>query len=217
MINGHCRTPRNMSDFFLQVCQSWLFFILRTTAFPWSNIPTRDFWGSNPPLPLWPHPTLQHSFPYTRNSNTLATWCEELTRWKRPWCWERLRAGGGEEEEMAGWHHWLNGHRFGWTPGAGDGQGGLACCGSWGGKESDTTERLNWTELTQERVCPVGGGRVGRKSWACSASTLPLSHLCLPTVGCTAICSLPWVSLPAVAGWRVWMRWASVSPRWRHT
>ena len=46
------------------------------------------------------------------------------------------------EDEMVGWHHQLNGHGFGWTPG-GDGQGGLACCSSWGRKESDTTERLN--------------------------------------------------------------------------
>ena len=46
---------------------------------------------------------------------------------------------------MVGWHHRLNGHGFGWTPGVGDGQGGLVCCGSWGRKESDTTERLNWT------------------------------------------------------------------------
>ena len=46
-------------------------------------------------------------------------------------------------DEMAGWHHQLNGHGFGWTLGAGDGQGGLARCGSWGRKESDTTERLN--------------------------------------------------------------------------
>ena len=51
------------------------------------------------------------------------------------------------EDEMAGWHHWLNGHGFGWTLGVGDGQGGLACCSSWGRKESDTTERLNWTEM----------------------------------------------------------------------
>ena len=50
---------------------------------------------------------------------------------------------GMTEDEMAGWHHRLNGHGFGWTPGVGDGQGGLACCGSWGHKESDTTERLN--------------------------------------------------------------------------
>ena len=45
--------------------------------------------------------------------------------------------------QMAGWHHRLNGHEFEWTPGTGDGQGGLACCNSWGHKESDTTE-LNW-------------------------------------------------------------------------
>ena len=51
------------------------------------------------------------------------------------------------EDEMVGWHHRHNGHRFGWTPGVSDGQGCLACCGSWGRKESDTTEQLNWTEL----------------------------------------------------------------------
>ena len=50
------------------------------------------------------------------------------------------------EDEMAGWHHWIYAHEFGWTLGVGDGQGGLTCCDSWGGKESDTTERLNWTE-----------------------------------------------------------------------
>ena len=54
---------------------------------------------------------------------------------------------GMTEDETVGWHHWLNGHGFGWTPGVGDGQGGLACCGSWGHKELDMTERLNWTEL----------------------------------------------------------------------
>ena len=77
---------------------------------------------------------------------TLATSCKELTHWKRPWCWEGLRAGaeGETEDEMAGWHHQLNGHEFGWTPGVGDGQGGLACCDSWGHKELDMTERLNW-------------------------------------------------------------------------
>ena len=51
---------------------------------------------------------------------------------------------------MVGWHHRHNGHGFGWTPGVGDGQGGLACCDSWGRKESDTTEWLNWTELKKE-------------------------------------------------------------------
>ena len=51
---------------------------------------------------------------------------------------------GTTEDEMAGWHHRLDGHEFEWTPGVGDGQGGLACCNSWGCKESDTTEQLNW-------------------------------------------------------------------------
>ena len=52
------------------------------------------------------------------------------------------------EDEMAGWYHRLNGREFEWTPGVGDGQGGLACCDSWGWKESDTTERLNRTEAS---------------------------------------------------------------------
>ena len=50
---------------------------------------------------------------------------------------------------MAGWHHWLHGHESGWTPGVGGGQGGLACWDSWGRKESDTTERLIWCDLSQ--------------------------------------------------------------------
>ena len=50
---------------------------------------------------------------------------------------------GTREDAMVGWHHRLNGHWFGWTPGVGDGQGGLVCCGSWSRKESDTSERLN--------------------------------------------------------------------------
>ena len=54
---------------------------------------------------------------------------------------------GTTEDEMAGWHHWLDGGEVEWTPGVGDGQGGLACCDSWGRKESDMTERMNWTEL----------------------------------------------------------------------
>ena len=57
---------------------------------------------------------------------------------------------GTTEDEMAGWHHWLNGRESEWSPGVGDGQGGLVCCDSWDRKESDTTEWLNWTELTEE-------------------------------------------------------------------
>ena len=54
---------------------------------------------------------------------------------------------GTTEDETAGWHHRLDGCESEWTPGVGDGHGGLACCDSWGCRESDTTERLNWTEL----------------------------------------------------------------------
>ena len=53
----------------------------------------------------------------------------------------------GTEDEMAGWHPWLDGRESEWTPRVGDGQRGLACCDSWGHKESDTTERLNSTEV----------------------------------------------------------------------
>ena len=64
---------------------------------------------------------------------------------------------GLTEDEMAGWHHWLNGHEFEWTPRVGVGQGGLACCDSWGRKESDMTERLNCIELM--------GFQIVKKSW----------------------------------------------------
>ena len=57
------------------------------------------------------------------------------------------------EDEMAGWHHRLNGHESEWTPGVGDGQGGLACCNSWGCKESDMTEWLNWTDHSSWKNC----------------------------------------------------------------
>jgi len=59
---------------------------------------------------------------------------------------------GTTEDERAGWHHRLDGREFGWTPEVGDGQGGLACCGSWGRKELDTTGRLNWTDWSNLRI-----------------------------------------------------------------
>ena len=75
-------------------------------------------------------------------------WCEELTHWERPWCWERLKVGreGDDRRLDCGWHHRLNGQV--WVNSRScDGQGDLACCSPWGRKESGTTERLNWTEL----------------------------------------------------------------------
>ena len=63
---------------------------------------------------------------------------------EKDWWWEEK---GTTEDDIVGWHHWLNGHEFDWTPAVGNGQGGLACCSPWASKVSDTTERLNWTEL----------------------------------------------------------------------
>ena len=67
---------------------------------------------------------------------------------KDPWCCEVLgqEEKGMTEDEMAGWHHQLDAPEFGWTLEIADGQGGLACYDSWGRKESNTTEQLNWTE-----------------------------------------------------------------------
>ena len=77
---------------------------------------------------------------------------------------------GTTEDEMAGWHHWLDAHEFGWTPGVGDRQGGLACCDSWGRKESDTTEQMNWTEVQQGWFCS------GSKTWSIRGFFFFLPH-----------------------------------------
>ena len=77
---------------------------------------------------------------------------------------------GTTEDEIAGGHHRLDGREFEWTLGVGDGQGGLACCDSWGRKESDTTEQLNWTELTEFK-------NIGRKSDDALAPNTVLKNL----------------------------------------
>ena len=121
--------------------------------------PTSPFWRRSALGFLWKEGC------QSWNSSTLATLCEELTHWKRLWCWEGLRAGGEGDDRgwdgwmasLVGWHHWLDGHESEWTLGVGDGQGGLVCCDSWGRKESDTTEWLNWTEgpilLSYKVIC----------------------------------------------------------------
>ena len=85
-------------------------------------------------------------------AQTLVLWPPHAKNWLigkdsdagRDWGQEEK---GMTEDEMAGWHHRLNGCEFGWTVGVGDGQGDLACCDSWGRKESDWATELNWTEL----------------------------------------------------------------------
>ena len=86
-----------------------------------------------------------------QNNRWVRTWPPHVKSWligKDPDAgrdWEQEEKGM-TEDEMAGWRHRLYGHECEWTPGGGDGQGGLACCDSWGRKELDTTEWLNWTE-----------------------------------------------------------------------
>ena len=65
------------------------------------------------------------------SSNILATWREESTHWKKPWCWENWgEEKGATENEVVGWHHQLNGHKFKQTLGDSEGQGNMACCSS---------------------------------------------------------------------------------------
>ena len=102
--------------------------------------PTSPFWRRSVLGFLW------KEWCWSWNSSTLATSCEEWPKDSdagRDWGQEEM---GMTEDEMAGWHHRLDGRESEWTPGVGDGQGGLACCDSWGRKESDTTDWLNWTE-----------------------------------------------------------------------
>ena len=86
------------------------------------------------------------------SSNTLATWCEELPHLKRPWCWERLKAGGeGDDRGWDGWMASLTQWAWVWVN-SGSWQGGLVCCSLQSGKESDTTEviELHWTTRHEE-------------------------------------------------------------------
>ena len=135
------------SDFGAPRNKVWHCFHCFPIYFPWSD-GTRC------------HPSLTYSFSYLepvfgRNdakAETPVLWPPHVKSWLigkdsdtgRDWEQEEK---GTTEDEMAGWHHRLDGCEFKWNPGVGDGQGGLACCSSWGRKELDTIERLNWIEL----------------------------------------------------------------------
>ena len=97
---------------------------------PWDFFGRNDAKAESPVL--WP--PHEKSLLIGKDSDAMRDWGQEEK--------------GTTEDEMAGWHHWLNECKSEWTPGVGDGQGGLAWCDSWGCKELDTTERLNWTDTT---------------------------------------------------------------------
>ena len=109
-------------------------------------------------------------------AETPVLWPPHVKRWLigkdsdagRDWGQEEK---GTTEDEMAGWHHWLDGREFEWTPGVGDGLGGLACCDSWGRRELAMTEWLNGTELNYK----------------------PKLHLTTRSSNCTTMCLPNWV------------------------
>ena len=95
------------------------------------NIHWKDWcwsWNSNTPILMW------------RTDYLEKTWDDAGKDWRQEGKWT-------PEDEMVGWHHWLDGHEFEQARRVGEGQGSLVCCNPWGHKESDTTEQLNWTEL----------------------------------------------------------------------
>ena len=125
----------------------------------WTVVLTKTFESPLDCVEIQPvHPKGDQSWVFIGNtdveSETQILWPPDTKRWlirKAPgagkdWGQEEK---GTTEDEMVGWHHQLDGHGFECIPGVGDRQGGLACCGSWGRKESDTTEWLNWTELKE--------------------------------------------------------------------
>ena len=124
------------------------------------------------------------------NYNTLDTWWEELTHWKRPWCWERLKAGGEgmTEDHKVGCHHQLDGREFDQALGVGDGQGSLAWCCPWGHKELDMTEWLKWAELSKDQCV--------------------YTQLCL-TLGNPLDCILPVSSVHGIFQARIW-EWVAI-------
>ena len=122
-----------------------------------------DSWESlglqgDPTSPFWRRSALGFLWKEWAKAETPVLWPPHAKSWLigkdsdagRDWGQEET---GTTQDEMAGWHHQLDGHEFEWTPGVGDGQGGLACCNSWGRRESDMIERLKWTELTVVHAC----------------------------------------------------------------
>ena len=105
----------------------------------------------------------------------------------------------GTTDDMVGWRHQLKGHGFGWTLGVGDGQGSLVCCRSWGHKESDRTEQLNWTEQNYKNL-PANAGDVR------DASSIPRSRRS-PGGGNSNPLNIlawriPWTELEGYSPWR---------------
>ena len=133
----------------------------------------------------------------------------------KDWRWEEK---GTTEDEMVGWHHWLDGHEFEQALGVGDGQGSLACCSPWGCKESDTAERLNWIQLLW-RVPPVAPD--GKES-ACNVGDPGLilyAHINLKILMCLSFSFNNWQHQMLAKMWRKellrWLKWKTIQLLWK--
>ena len=114
------------------------------------------------------------------SSSTLATWGEELTPWKRPWCWERLKAGGEgvTKDEIIGWHHQCNEHEFEQTSGSSERQGSLASCSPWGCKvRHNWATEQQWRERWRVLVLPLG------EPWVCDVLLIRCTERCWSLLG----------------------------------
>ena len=120
-----------------------------------------DSWESfglqgDPTSPFWRRSSWVFIARTDAEAETPIRWPPDAKNWLiwkdhdagKDWRWKKK---GTTEDEMIWWHHRLDVHEFRWTLGVGDGQGGLACCNSWGLKELDTTEWLNWTECLKKK------------------------------------------------------------------
>ena len=122
-----------------------------------------DSWESlglqgDPTSPSWRKSVLSihwKDWCWTWNSNPLATWCEELTRLKRPWCWERLKVGG-EGDKRGRWLDCITDSMHMSLSQLWEGHWGLMCCSPWGRKELDISEQQNWTDMTVIHSCRIG-------------------------------------------------------------
>ena len=123
---------------------------------------------------------------------------------------------GMTEDEMAGWHHRLDGRGFEWTPGVGDGQGGLACCDSWGRKELDMTERLNWTELNIPLCIYTAAAASAKSLQSCLTlcnpvdSSPPSYHI----PGILQARTMEWVAISFSNAWKWKVKVKSLSHVW---
>ena len=155
----------------------------------------------DPTSPFWRRSVLGFLWKECSKAETPVRWPPHAKSWLfgkdsdagRDWGQEEK---GTTEDEMAGWHHWRDGHESEWTPGVGDGQGGLACCDSWSRKEWDTTERLNWTELT-----------TNNNKWA----SLSCSKPCAQSLSRVQLFTILWtVAIHGISQART-LEWAAIS------